>query len=62
MRPSRALMMQATKALRMGHGPDPKNGVYVEAGKLANYQLRGKEADNSIDIWAGGETWVRIIF
>jgi len=33
MRPSQALMMQATKALRMGHGADPKNGVYVKAGE-----------------------------
>jgi hypothetical protein len=31
MRPTPRLMMQATKALRSGAHPDPKNGVYVEA-------------------------------
>jgi hypothetical protein len=30
MRVTPALRMQATRVLRMGHGPDPKNGVYVK--------------------------------
>lgn len=29
MRVTPALRMQITRALRAGHGPDPKNGVYV---------------------------------
>ncbi|EXJ57801.1 ubiquinol-cytochrome c reductase subunit 8 [Cladophialophora psammophila CBS 110553] len=29
MRPTAALRMQATRILRAGHGPDPKNGVYM---------------------------------
>jgi hypothetical protein len=40
MRPTPALRLQATRILRMGHGPDPKNGVYVHALRSFQSSLR----------------------
>jgi len=42
MRVTPALRMQATKILRSGHGPDPKNGVYMGGwGNLGSQTQKG---------------------
>lgn len=63
MRATPALRMQATRILRSGAGPDPKNGVYVNHHlciRLAANKQRTK-ADPSFptDTWADGATWDR---
>ncbi|KIV97475.1 hypothetical protein PV10_01226 [Exophiala mesophila] len=42
MRVTPALRMQATRALRGGHGPDPKNGIYLGSwGNLGSPAQKG---------------------
>ncbi|KAK5062956.1 hypothetical protein LTR84_005032 [Exophiala bonariae] len=42
MRITPALRMQVTRALRAGHGPDPKNGVYMGGwGNLGSQTQKG---------------------
>jgi len=42
MRVTPALRMQATRALRAGHGPDPKNGIYMGGwGNLGSQPQKG---------------------
>ncbi|KIW74447.1 hypothetical protein Z517_12387 [Fonsecaea pedrosoi CBS 271.37] len=72
MRPTPALRMQATRILRSGHGPDPKNGVYgiVQSLKPSdpsqqhvapNHQLASETTNKTLTLDTGSPTQKNIV-